>query len=218
MASAGNEDTTGTRMIHIKAVVVGDGSVGKTCLLFVYANNSFPEDYLPTVFDNYSANVVVDNLTINIGLWDTAGQEDYDKLRPLSYPGAHVFLLCFSVVSSTSFANIRSKWYTEVKEYCPNVPMILVGTKYDLLSDEAYLAKMKEKNQSPVSDERAEEVAKEIKAIKYISCSARCQLRVKDVFDSAIRAALKSMGMMGSGTPKAAKKKDGSGKGKCAIF
>lgn len=87
------------------------------------------------------------------------------------------------------------------------MPMILVGTKYDLLSDEAYLAKMKEKNQSPVSDERAEEVAKEIKAIKYISCSARCQLRVKDVFDSAIRAALKNMGMMGSGTSKAGKKR-----------
>ncbi|KAL5986052.1 Rho GTPase protein rac1, partial [Asimina triloba] len=87
------------------------------------------KDYVPTVFDNFSANVVVDGSTVNLGLWDTAGQEDYNRLRPLSYRGADVFLLAFSLISKASYENVAKKWIPELRHYAPGVPIILVGTK-----------------------------------------------------------------------------------------
>lgn len=77
--------------------------------------------------------MVVDGISVSLGLWDTAGQEDYDRLRPLSYPQTDVFLICFSVASPSSFENVTSKWYPEIKHHCPDAPMILVGKlKYDI--------------------------------------------------------------------------------------
>lgn len=117
----------------LKIVVVGDGTVGKTCLLISYTTGSFPDgEYVPTVFDNFAGTITCDGVQVNLTLWDTAGQEDYERLRPLSYPGTDVFLLCFSVDNRPSFNNIATKWQPEVRHHCPKSPYILVATKTDL--------------------------------------------------------------------------------------
>ena len=101
-------------MLAIKCVVVGDGAVGKTCLLMSYANNTFPSQYVPTVFDNYSVTVNVGEEIYTLGLFDTAGQEEYERIRPLTFPQTDVFIVCFSIVRPSSFENIKEKWVPEI--------------------------------------------------------------------------------------------------------
>ena len=174
-------------MQNIKCVIVGDGTVGKTSLLVSYTTNSFPGEYTPTVFDNYSVNVMADSKVVNLGLWDTAGQDDYDRLRPLSYPLTDVFLVCYSVLSPSSLQNVRTKWYPEIQHHAAGVPIVLVGTKVDLREDAATLRRLHDRRLSPVSTADGESLAAEIGASRFLECSAMTQQGLKQVFDEAIR-------------------------------
>eukprot|EP00339_Tiarina_fusa_P020216 CAMPEP_0117077244 /NCGR_PEP_ID=MMETSP0472-20121206/54460_1 /TAXON_ID=693140 ORGANISM="Tiarina fusus, Strain LIS" /NCGR_SAMPLE_ID=MMETSP0472 /ASSEMBLY_ACC=CAM_ASM_000603 /LENGTH=200 /DNA_ID=CAMNT_0004803491 /DNA_START=46 /DNA_END=648 /DNA_ORIENTATION=+ len=198
-------------MQNVKCVVVGDGAVGKTSLLISYTENRFPVDYVPTVFDNFTTGVEVDGKLINFALWDTAGQEEYSRLRALSYPETDVFLLCFSVVSPSSFDNIRSKWHPEILHHCPEATTMLVGTKIDLREDKDTLESLKGEKLPTL--ESGEAMAKDIGALSYLECSALTQEGLKKVFESAIRSVIVGTGEGGDGVPQKRKKK-----GACSLL
>jgi Ras homolog gene family, member A len=164
-----------------KLVIVGDGGCGKTSLLMVYTKKEFPEEYVPTVFENYVADVVLDKKRVQLALWDTAGQEDYDRLRPLSYPDTDVVVLCFALDAPASLENIQEKWATEVSHFCgPSVTKILVGLKSDLRADSS-------QDRQLVSQEHGQSMAQKIGAYKYIECSAKYGENVEQVFQEALR-------------------------------
>ena len=174
---------------HVKCVAVGDGAVGKTCMLICYTSGTFPEEYIPTIFDNYTQSLNVDGKNINLQLWDTAGQEDYAKIRPMSYPDTDVFLVCFSLVSPTSLENVSSMWKSEITTAAPNGQIILVGLKKDLRDD--FEAKENtDPNVQPIPTEKGQEVAKQIGAREYLECSAKTKENLNEVFEHAVRAVL----------------------------
>lgn len=175
----------------IKCVVVGDGAVGKTCMLISYATNAFPAEYVPTIFDHYTLDVLVGEEPIKLGLWDTAGQEDYDKLRMLAYGQTDVLLICFSLVNTASYENVASRWYPEVREHCAGVPIILVGTKLDLRDTMASSSDAAQRTNS-INHSRGLTMAKRIDAAKYVECSALTHKNLKTVFDEAIRVAIQA--------------------------
>jgi len=181
---------------NLKLVVVGDGAVGKTCLLFVYNNGSFPEEYVPTVFENASKDATYKGKPVTLRLYDTAGQEEYDRLRPLSYPNTNIVLLCFSVTSRSTFESISSKWAPEVRHYLPRVPTILVGLKIDMRDDEDA---PKGPDFDPVSKEEGQDLAKKIGARLYMESSAKKEIGVADIFEEAMKIVWPESGSQGDG-------------------
>ena len=125
-------------------------------------------------------------------MWDTAGQEDFDRLRPLSYPDTDVLLLCFSIVSPDSLTNIFEKWAPEVKHFCQEVPIILVGTKRDLRNDPKVTDSLMRMKQKPISFVEGCMAAEDIGAYGYCECSSRHNEGILQVFEMAIEATMKT--------------------------
>jgi len=150
---------------------------------------------VPTVFENYVANIQVDNHVVEMSLWDTAGQEDYDRLRPLSYPETSVIIICFATDKPSSLTSVTNKaaeymleypltfvqWIDELVQYCEGVPRILVGCKTDVRKNVA---------SDMVTTEQGLAIAEHIQAYKYMECSAKTGEGLKEVFEHAARASL----------------------------
>lgn len=171
--------------VRRKLVIIGDGACGKTSLLYVFTLGKFPEEYHPTVFENYVTDCRVDGIKVSLTLWDTAGQEEYERLRPFSYSKADIILIGFAVDDPESLVNARTKWAEEALRYCPDAPIILVGLKKDLKQ-----IKNSSKQQDMVSVEDAQQVARQIGAKKVMECSALTGEGVDDVFELATRTSL----------------------------
>ncbi|KAJ3325969.1 hypothetical protein HDV06_002354 [Boothiomyces sp. JEL0866] len=174
---------------RVKVVAVGDGACGKTCLLIAYTKGYFDERYVPTIFDNTVHDTCIDGQMCELSLWDTAGQEDYDNLRPMSYCDTDAVLICFAIDSPDSLDNIATKWHQEVLRLCRDAPIFLVGLKADLRTDPYTLEKLRKEGEEPVRYTDALKVANSIGA-QYVECSSKTGNGVSTVFDVAGRAAI----------------------------
>lgn len=169
-------------MTKVKIIVIGDGGVGKTSILVTYSTDAFPTKHVPTVFDNYEDDISVDGKSVRMELWDTAGQEEYDRLRPICYKNCDVFVVCYSIRDRSTLEHIKGKWIPEIHKYQPGVPWILVGTKADLREGadaEDYVA-----------IETAKNLGTELGASEFLECSAKTQAGLKDVMIQATRIGL----------------------------
>ncbi|XP_037672717.1 rho-related GTP-binding protein RhoF isoform X1 [Choloepus didactylus] len=227
---------------ELKIVIVGDGGCGKTSLLMVYSQGSFPERYAPSVFEKYTASVTVGSKEVTLNLYDTAasraggsasarpltpsavwdrrppgqtscslhtlaalmhgvhwlvttlgGQEDYDRLRPLSYQNTHLVLICYDVMNPTSFDNVLIKWFPEVTHFCRGTPMVLIGCKTDLRKDKEQLRKLRAAQLEPVTYTQGQSACEQIRAALYLECSAKFRENVEEVFREAARVALRAL-------------------------
>jgi len=183
--------------IRRKLVIVGDGACGKTSLLCSFALGEFPKEYQPTVFDNYVAEIRLDDKPVQLALWDTAGQEEYERLRPMSYPKSHVILIAFAIDTPDSLDNVTIKWIEEVRSICgPTIPVILVGCKVDLRPPGRHIDSP-DNPRTWITTEEGERVAKAIGARAYKECSALRIEGVDEVFEAATRASM----LMREGVP-----------------
>ncbi|KAJ7836717.1 cell division cycle 42 [Mycena leptocephala] len=173
-------------MNTVKLMIIGDHAVGKTSMCISFASRKFPDGYVPSTFDSYAKSVQMGTETWMLGIFDSAGQEEYDRLRPLAYPQTDIFLVCFSVGLPPSFEHVKSKWVPEAHHHCPGTPFVLVAMQIDLRADEQAVERMAQ-GKLAVSVHQGQRMAREMGAERYLECSAKTLEGVKDVFDQVSR-------------------------------
>ncbi|XP_053408261.1 cdc42 homolog [Mercenaria mercenaria] len=171
-------------MERVTLGVVGDPFVGKTLLCVSYTANYVYKDYKPTVLNHHWTNVVVKDHVVDLTIWDTSGSDEYRKLRPLCYPQVDAFLVCFSLKCPESFTHVQSKWIPEIEEQFSKIPVVLVGCKRD------DCLKSSQESLDTIDTEEGEEMARAIRATKYVETSAVEQSGFTSVFHTAILAGL----------------------------
>ncbi|XP_046841339.1 ras-like GTP-binding protein RHO [Xenia sp. Carnegie-2017] len=170
-------------------VIVGDGMSGKTSAIKVYLGKQFPSKYMPTICESHTKKVRLNGRPISLQLWDTAVQEDIEVFRPMLYRKASVFIVMYSIDRPESLENVYEKWTPELRNYCPNVPIILVGNKMDRRQlSSAHGQRWSKNDEVPVSSSTGREIARKINAFAYKECSALSGEGVKEIFQVALQA------------------------------
>lgn len=169
-----------------KIVVLGDAAVGKTSLINMYIEQSFSEDYKPTLGANIiRKDVHVDeiNASVRLIMWDLAGQEKYNVIRSMYFQGCVGALLVYDVTRHNTFETIDSKWLKDFKKYVKKEgTYILIGNKIDLNEERV------------VSNEDGERYAKQIDASDFIETSAKYGENVEQAFSNLVNQILKKLG------------------------
>ena len=161
----------------VKTVFVGDGTVGKTCMIWRFVSKEFPTDWVPSVFNHQKVEIPLNDCVALLSIWDTGGGgEDYPRVRPLSYRSANVFALSFSVSNRASFEHVETYWLPELQQHCPDVPIVLIGTKIDLRDDT-------KQDENFISKHEGMEMMTRIGAVEYHETSSLTTHGVEDVFE-----------------------------------
>ncbi|KAL4238461.1 hypothetical protein ACF0H5_003169 [Mactra antiquata] len=169
----------------IKCVVLGDDNVGKTSMLMNYATNRFPSQHVPSLFDNYAGSVLLAGKQYTLQMLDTSEQDESDEARRQSYPGADVFVVCFSLVQPESFRNVQERWIPEIRERMGETPFILVGTQADLRDDESIVNELRTKGYRPMTTREASAYSRHLGAAYYVECSPVMKKRLRRVINDA---------------------------------
>ncbi|KAG9269538.1 rho family GTPase 1a [Astyanax mexicanus] len=181
-------------VVRCKLVLVGDVQCGKTAMLQVLAKDCYPETYVPTVFENYTAGLDLEEQRVELSLWDTSGSPYYDNVRPLCYSDSDAVLLCFDISRPDTVDSSLKKWKTEIMDFCPSTRILLVGCKTDLRTDVCTLMELSNQKMVPISHEQGSLLAKQLGAEAYLECSAfTSEKSIHSVFRSAALACLNKL-------------------------
>ncbi|MHC1592100.1 MAG: Rab family GTPase [Candidatus Helarchaeales archaeon] len=161
----------GKKKIFLKAVLIGDGGVGKTSLLIRHVDKTFSTDYKPTLgFDISLKTITVEENQVELLIWDVAGQSIFKEIRQSYLEGSHCALLVYDITNHETFENIEL-WLKELKKYAGDVPFILVGNKIDLQDNRL------------ISEESGRSKAEELGAVGFFETSAKTGDRVDEAFN-----------------------------------
>ena len=180
-----NTDLRTQNSHFLKVVVVGDSACGKTSFIRAYVNNKrCTGEYTPTVFDTFDCCISIGKDPVMFQIHDTAAVEGYERLRPDSYRGSDLVVICFCIARQSTLHNVEDYWYPEVRIHSPTAPIVVAGLQKDLRDDyEMSSLVYRTKHQPPVQVETARRISGSIHAACYRECSAVTLQGVKELFD-----------------------------------
>ena len=169
-----SENLTKEDVLICKVVLLGESSVGKTCIITRFIDNLFQQDVITTTGASYATKSILykdyHNKIIKFEIWDTAGQEKYRSLTQIFYKDAAIAILVYDITSEKSFEEMENYWYKQIKEFAPpNIIIGIAGNKFDLFNDEK------------IPEDKAKNFAKEAGGI-FRYTSAKESVGIQELF------------------------------------